>query len=189
MLESYLLTIFSSIPWSLLKSVSPEFEKYFCFNYLSWIYTFSKTFWCSLIFKLTLIYLSICNLFLVFIKKLLWYLSYLVFICYSCNCWTSSGATFNNFECFFLNKIENETDVFVYPWLCCEKSTLDQSFLSKHQIFSFENCCWSKEEGRKSWWHLENLVAGREGGSGTWEEKTHSVTDLKSKHLVKWLLL
>ena len=46
----------------------------------------------------------------------------------------------------------NQADVFAYPWTCYDKLTFDQSFVSKHQIFVFENCCFGKKkvEGRGS---------------------------------------
>ena len=34
----------------------------------------------------------------------------------------------------------NQTVVSAYPWTHWEKLTFDQGFVSKHQIFSFENC-------------------------------------------------
>ena len=37
-------------------------KKYFCFNCGNWIYTFNKTFWCSLISYLTLTYFSLSSL-------------------------------------------------------------------------------------------------------------------------------
>ena len=44
----------------------------------------------------------------------------------------------------------NETDVSAYPWTrCWEKKTFDQSFVPKHEIFSFENCCLAKKEGQR----------------------------------------
>ena len=61
---------------------------------------------------------------------------------------------------FFLSKIENQTQVSAYPWTCWEKLTFDQSFLSKHQIFSFENFCLSKKRSLKVMGHLENLWVG-----------------------------
>ena len=39
----------------------------------------------------------------------------------------------------------NQTDVSSYPWTRWEKITFDQSFVPKHQIFSFENCCLGKK--------------------------------------------
>ena len=36
-------------------------RKYFCFKSFNWIRNFNKTFWSSLISKLTLIYLSFCH--------------------------------------------------------------------------------------------------------------------------------
>ena len=32
-----------------------------------------------------------------------------------------------------------------YPWISWEKITFDQSFVSKHPTFSFENCCLGKK--------------------------------------------
>ena len=34
----------------------------------------------------------------------------------------------------------NQTNVFAQPWTWWEKITFDQSFVSKHQILSFQNC-------------------------------------------------
>ena len=33
----------------------------------------------------------------------------------------------------------------VYNWTYWEKLTFDHSFISKHQVFSFENCCLGKK--------------------------------------------
>ena len=43
----------------------------------------------------------------------------------------------------------NQTDVSVYPWTYYEKITFDQSFVSKDQIFSFENCRLGKKKRSK----------------------------------------
>ena len=43
----------------------------------------------------------------------------------------------------------NQTDVSAYPWKRWEKITFDQSFVSKHQTFSFENCCLGKKRRSK----------------------------------------
>ena len=73
----------------------------------------------------------------------------------------------------------NQTDVSVYPWTCYEKITFDQSFVSKDQIFSFENCRLGKEkEGQRLWEHFINFGVG---------EQKPSVSNLKHKHLVTWL--
>ena len=49
-----------------------------CFHCFNWIHNFSKAFWFSLTSKSTLIYLSRWSLFLVFVKKFLVHLFYLV---------------------------------------------------------------------------------------------------------------
>ena len=59
-----------------------------------------------------------------------------------------------------------------------EKLTFDQ-FVSKHQIFSIENCRLDIEKVQRLWEHLETFWSG--------EEKP-SVTDLKQKQLATWLL-
>ena len=43
----------------------------------------------------------------------------------------------------------NQADVSAYPWTRWEKITFDQSFVSKHQTFSFENCCLGKKRRSK----------------------------------------
>ena len=43
----------------------------------------------------------------------------------------------------------NQTDVSVYPWTRSEKITFDQSFVSKHHTFSFENCCLNEKRMSK----------------------------------------
>ena len=54
----------------------------------------------------------------------------------------------------------NQTDVSEYPWTSWEKLTFDQTFISEHQIFSFENCCLGKKKKVEGSRHLENLVDG-----------------------------
>ena len=43
----------------------------------------------------------------------------------------------------------NQTDVSAYPWTRWEKVTFDQGFVSKHQIFLFENFCLGKKRRSK----------------------------------------
>ena len=43
----------------------------------------------------------------------------------------------------------NQTDVSAYPWTRWEKITFNQSFFSKTQIFSFENCCLGEKRRSK----------------------------------------
>ena len=43
----------------------------------------------------------------------------------------------------------NQTNVSAQPWTCWEKITFDQSFVSKHQILSFENCILGKKRKSK----------------------------------------
>ena len=83
---------------------------------------------------------------------------------------------------FFLSKIENQTEVSAYPWSCWEKLTFDQNFPSEHQIFLFENFCLSKKR------RLKVMGAFRKLGVGQVGEQKPSVTDLKNKHLTRWLL-
>ena len=48
----------------------------------------------------------------------------------------------------------NQKDVSDYPLTCWEKLTFNQSFVSKHQIFSFENCCLGKKRRSKVSWDI-----------------------------------
>ena len=73
----------------------------------------------------------------------------------------------------------NQTDVSAYPWTHWEKVTFNQSFVSKHQIFSFENFCLGKKDGQRLWGHLKCFGVG---------EQKSSVFNLKHKHLVIWQL-
>ena len=59
--------------------------------------------------------------------------------------------TYSNFSCQNSNNLWHRQikHVSVYPWACWEKVTFDQSFVSKHQIFSFENCCLGKKTRSK----------------------------------------
>ena len=60
--------------------------KILCFNCFNWIYTFNKTFWCSLISKLTHIYFFISSLFLDFYQEIaLIFMFSLVFSIYTYN--------------------------------------------------------------------------------------------------------
>ena len=59
-----------------------------------------------------------------------------------------------------LSKIENKADVSAYPWTCWEKLTFDQSFLSDHKFFSFENCCLPKKRRSKVMEIFRKLVVG-----------------------------
>ena len=67
-----------SIDENVLSKDDCNISKVLLFNCVNWIYNFNRTFWCFLISKLTPIYLSICSLFLVFIKELLYHFCYLV---------------------------------------------------------------------------------------------------------------
>ena len=40
----------------------------------------------------------------------------------------------------------NQSNVSTQPWTCWEKITFHQSFFSKHQILSFENCILGKKK-------------------------------------------
>ena len=59
--------------------------------------------------------------------------------------------TYSNFSCQNSNNLWHRQikHVSVYLWACWEKVTFDQSFVSKHQIFSFENCCLGKKTRSK----------------------------------------
>ena len=74
----------------------------------------------------------------------------------------------------------NQTDVSAYPWRGWGKITFNKSFVSKHNLFLFENCCL----GEKSW-----QVVGKFEKFGIGEQKP-PVNNLKHKHLalVTWLL-
>ena len=73
----------------------------------------------------------------------------------------------SNFSCQNSNNLWHAQikQIFVYPWTCWEKLIFDQSFVSKHQIFSLG--------------HLKNLEVGKH---------KLSVIDLKHKHLATCLL-
>ena len=74
----------------------------------------------------------------------------------------------------------NQADVSAYPWTHLEKITFDESFVfNKHQIFSFEICCLGKKRKSKIMGTFQKFW-----GWGT----ELSVSNLKHKHLVTWLL-
>ena len=83
---------------------------------------------------LSLTYLSMCSLFLVFYQEIA-----LIFMLFSflfaipTIAYQQMGDN-EQFSMFFLSKIENQTQVSAYPWTWWEKLTFAQSFLSKHQI-------------------------------------------------------
>ena len=60
----------------------------------------------------------------------------------------------------------NQTNVSAQPWTCWEKITFDQSFVSKHQILSFENCILGKKRKSK--------VVGTFQKFGMWGAETFS---------------
>ena len=61
----------------------------------------------------------------------------------------------------------NQTDVSGYPWTHWQKITFDQSFVSKHQNISFENC----RLGRKTTSKVVGILQKFEG----WEIESFSV--------------
>ena len=68
-----------------------------------------------------------------------------------------------------------------YSWTRWEKITFDQSFVSKHQFFLFENCRLGKK--------TRSQVVGTIKIFWGWEKQKPSLCNLKRKHLVKCLLL
>ena len=68
----------------------------------------------------------------------------------------------------------NQADVSAYPWTRWEKITFDQSFVSKHQIFSFEICLLGKKQGQWLWGHFKNFEVGE--GTETFSVQSETQT-------------
>ena len=67
----------------------------------------------------------------------------------------------------------NQADVSACSWTHLEKITFNQSFVFKHQIFSFENCCLDKKRRSK--------VVGTFQKFWGWGAETFT------EHLLTWL--
>ena len=78
-----------------------------------------------------------CIFFLVFYQEIALIFMLFSFFLVFLKLLTVKWGNIEQLSMFFLSKIENQTEVSAYPWTCWEKLTFDQSFLSKHQIFSF----------------------------------------------------
>ena len=82
--------------------------------------------------------------------------------------------TYSNFSCQNSNNLWHDEQIkqwFAHPWTHWEKLTFNQSLVSKHQFFLFENCCFdNKKAVQRSWGHLEIFWSG---------EQKPSVTDLR----------
>ena len=101
---------------------------------------------------------------------MLLYLCYLVFYLLFLQLFTVKWGNIEQLPMFFLSKTENQTGVSAYPWTCWEKLLFDQSFLSEHQIFLFENFCLSKKRRSKVMGAFRKLGVGAGWGAETFSD-------------------
>ena len=78
-----------------------------------------------------------------------------------------AGKTYSNFSCQNSNNLWHDAQIkqwFAHPWTHWEKLNFNQSFVSKHQFFLFENCCLdNKKEDQGSWGqHLKKFWSGEQ---------------------------
>ena len=78
---------------------------------------------------------------------------------------------------FFLPKeyqsVTITVTISVYTWTCWKKLTFDHSFISKHQVFLFENCCLGKKRWSNVMGTFKNLLGW---GAETFKDQSKTQT-------------